>query len=122
MTISNISPLSPLTVDTLTIDPYTTTHKPFNILKPIDSIQGQMITATIKVNHDEKDMIGMSAAGFQEMMKKNLCMALIEEMVKNKVIEFTSQMHPVELTTTYRARVYATPDTEIRMIRKSQSF
>jgi len=119
MTTSNISPL---TVDTLAIDPYTTTYRPFNILKPIDSIQGQMIIATIKVNHEEKDMIGMSAAEFQEMMKKNLCMALIEEMVKNKVIEFTSQMDPVELVTTYRARVYATPDTEIRVIRKSQSF
>ena len=115
--------MTPLTIDTLTLPPissgqFTTLHP----IQPIDTIQGQLVSVQLVVNHDEKDMVGMSAAGVQDLMKKRLCEALLQEMVKSKTIEFTSQMHPVESTTTYRARVYVTPDTQVRLLRKNQSL
>ena len=114
--------IQPLT--TISANPITLPSSSFNLVgvDRVDTIQGQMVSVQIVVNHDEKEMLGTSAAGFQEIMKKRLCEALIQEMIKSKVIEFTSQMDPVELVTTYRARIYVTPDTQVRLLRKNQSL
>jgi hypothetical protein len=115
--------LGPLSIDTLTLPPISTGQfSTLHSIQPVDTIQGRMVSVQIVVNHDEKEMLGTSAAGFQEMMKRRLCEALLQEMVKSKTIEFTSQMDPVELVTTYRARIYVTPDTQVRLLRKNQSL
>lgn len=118
--------IAPLTIDTLTLPPISTgqfsTLHPIQPFDTVHTVQGQMVSVQIVVDHAEKDMVGMSAAGFQDLMKRRLCEALLQEMVKSKTIEFTSQMDPVELVTTYRARIYVTPDTQVRLLRKNQSL
>lgn len=93
---------------TFDIDPY---HDP-----RLDSslkIQGQMITATL-----ELDEFAMSKMDDVDMKNKVLNM-LVNELIAAKCIEFTKQHDVATNTTKVRARIFATPDTQIRVIRSA---
>jgi len=79
----------------------------------IEIIQGQMITATL-----ELDEFAMSKMDDVDMKNKVLNM-LVNELIAAKCIEFTKQHDVATNTTKVRARVYATPDTQIRVIRSA---
>ena len=61
----------------------------------------------------------MNMGDFKDMIKKELLHKLLDEIVKGKLIEFTSQSDVATGHTHYRARIFATPDAQVRMIRKS---
>ena len=84
-----------------------------------ETYQGQMVVAEITITDTDAMITGMSAAGFREEMKRRLIHHLAEELMKNKLIEFTSQQFAHSNETTFRARIYAVPDNQIRMIRKN---
>ena len=75
--------------------------------------------AEITVTDTDAIITGMSAAGFREEMKRRLIHQLAENLMKNKLIEFTSQQFAHSNETKFRARIYALPDGQIRMIRKN---
>ena len=88
-------------------------------LVSLDTYQGEMVTAQITISDNDAIMTGMSASGFHEDVKKRLIHMLAESLMKNRLIEFTSQQFAHSQETTFRARIYAVPDTQVRMIRKN---
>lgn len=117
----------PTTLNSVTIQPSTTNGTisgfpgPYNQydLVSLDTYQGEMVTAQITISDSDATITGMSAAGFQEDIKKRLTHMLAENLMKNKLVEFTSQQFARSHETAFRARIYAVPDTQVRMIRKN---
>ena len=127
-TSGQIGTFDPSTLDTLTItgmnqiQPLTASSYPWTITGlsvDSESYQGQMVVAEITIPDTDAVITGMSAAGFREEIKKRLIHHLAENLMKNKLIEFTSQQFAHSNETKFRARIYAVPDGQIRMIRKN---
>ena len=127
-TSGQIGTFDPSTLDTLTItgmnqiQPLTASSYPWTITGlsvDTETYQGQMVVAEITVTDTDAVITGMSAAGFREEMKRRLIHQLAENLMKNKLIEFTSQQFAHSNETKFRARIYAVPDGQIRMIRKN---
>ena len=127
-TSGQIGTFDPSILDTLTItgtnqiQPLTASSYPWTITGlsvDTETYQGQMVVAEITVTDTDAVITGMSAAGFREEMKRRLIHQLAENLMKNKLIEFTSQQFAHSNETKFRARIYAVPDGQIRMIRKN---
>lgn len=127
-TSGQIGTFDPSILDTLTItgtnqiQPLTASSYPWTITGlsvDTETYQGQMVVAEITVTDTDAIITGMSAAGFREEMKRRLIHQLAENLMKNKLIEFTSQQFAHSNETKFRARIYAVPDGQIRMIRKN---
>ena len=125
-TSGQIDTFDPSTLGTLTginqIPPLTASSYPWTITGlsvDTETYQGQMVVAEITVTDTDAMITGMSAAGFREEMKRRLIHQLAENLMKNKLIEFTSQQFAHSNETKFRARIYAVPDGQIRMIRKN---
>lgn len=82
-------------------------------VQPIDTIQGQMITATLEL--DEMQQVAMDDID----IKSRLLNALAIELLSAKCIEFTKQQDVATNTIKVRARIYATPDSQVRIIRSA---
>jgi len=81
--------------------------------------QGQMVTVQHTISDTNAEMLKMNMGEFKDEVKKQLLRKLLDEIVKNNLIEFTSQTDVANSLTHYRARIYATPDTQIRTIRNN---
>lgn len=79
----------------------------------IETIQGQMITATLEL--DEMQQVAMDDID----IKSRLLNALAIELLSAKCIEFTKQQDVATNTIKVRARIYATPDNQVRIIRSA---
>ena len=105
------------------IQPLTDSSYPWTIsgisVDQTDAYVGQMVVAEITITDTDAMITGMSAAGFREEMKRRLIYQLAENLMKNKLIEFTSQEFAHSQETKFRARIYAVPDNQVRMIRKN---
>ena len=118
-------------INSLTTSPYDTLTGPLSITNggisgTITNInvydhtyQGKMVTAQHTVSDVDVEMLKMNMGDFKDMIKKELLHKLLDEIVKSNLIEFTSQSDVASGHTHYRARIYATPDSQVRMIRKS---
>ena len=82
-------------------------------VQPLDTIQGQMITATMEI--DEMQQTVMADID----IKSRLLNALALELLSAKCIEFTKQHDVARNTIKVRARIYATPDSQVRIIRQA---
>ena len=82
-------------------------------IQPLDTIQGKMITATL--HFDEMQMPVQDDID----IKNKLLNALAIELLSAKCIEFTKQQDIATNTTVVRARIFATPDTQVRIIREA---
>ena len=82
-------------------------------IQPIETIQGQMITATLEL--DEMQQVAMDDID----IKSRLLNALTIELLSAKCIEFTKQQDIATNTIKVRARIYATPDSQVRIIRQA---
>ncbi len=83
------------------------------ISPPTHAIQGQMITATLHLDEMQMPVLG------DIDIKSRLLNALAIELLSAKCIEFTKQQDVATNTTVVRARIFATPDTQVRIIRES---
>ena len=72
-----------------------------------------MITATMHV--DEIHLMSMDEVA----MKKKVLDMLVYELLSAKCIGFTKQQDVATNTITVRARIFATPDTQVRLIRNA---
>jgi hypothetical protein len=82
-------------------------------IQPLDTIQGKMITATL--HFDEMQMPVQDDID----IKNKLLNVLAIELLSAKCIEFTKQQDIATNTTVVRARIFATPDTQVRIIREA---
>ena len=82
-------------------------------------IQGEMLTCNISID-DYEDEQGMRQVGvdWHQHMKKRLILQLVNEMMNSKHIEFTRQHDYHQNRTIYRARVFVTPDSQVRLLRE----
>ena len=77
-------------------------------------IQGKMLEVSILFDHHE------SLVYDDITLKNKLLTEMVEKMMHEKCIEFTKQTDPVTNTMRARARVYVTPDSNVRIIREMQ--
>lgn len=82
------------------------------------NIQGKMITAKFRYSSYERERIGIDNIDIEDMIKKKLIQQLAEELYHCKMVEFTKQDDYSDNTLTYRARIFATTDEEVRTIRQ----
>jgi hypothetical protein len=85
-------------------------------VNPIDTIQGKMVTAQMSI--DANQAIQMDDLE----LKNRLITKLVRELMDRKCIEFTKQQDVVTMETIIRARIFVTPDDEVRVIRKETNL
>lgn len=80
--------------------------KPFNV----DQIKGKMVTVEFASEGGPNFVT-------DEDVKIQLIKDLLEKLMKSNCIEFTKQVDPNTMDYTYRARIFAVPNTDIQTIR-----
>jgi len=76
------------------------------------AIGGKLVNVNIKLS--ESDTINLTP----DNIKWRIADHLVKYMIQNKLIEFTKQEDPIEMTTTINARCYLAPDSEVRILRQ----
>jgi hypothetical protein len=86
------------------------------------AIQGQMLMVQKTLDAYELERTGLSAniKNYEDEIKRQLIQEMLSEMVREKCIEFTSQKDMLTGSVTYRARLFVTPDSQVRIIRQVQ--
>jgi hypothetical protein len=78
-------------------------------------IQGKMISVEMRLDASE-------AMQMDDLELKNrLITKLVRELMDGKCIEFTKQQDVVTMETIVRARIFVTPDDQVRVIRKANN-
>jgi hypothetical protein len=78
-------------------------------------IQGKMISAEMRLDANE-------AIQMDDLELKNILITkLVRELMDGKCIEFTKQQDVANMETIVRARIFVTPDDQIRVIRKTNN-
>jgi hypothetical protein len=93
--------------------PLPTTYGPsYNEIKPftVDQIKGKMVTVEFASEGGPNFVT-------DEDVKIQLIKDLLEKLMKSSCIEFTKQVDPNTMDYTYRARIFAVPNTDIQTIR-----
>ena len=78
----------------------------------------------IQVRSDVSDFSFMRADSsitdqqYNDFIKMQMCQLLVEELMKSKYIEFTSEYIHSKDAKIFRARIFATPDAQVRMLRQ----
>jgi hypothetical protein len=81
------------------------------------AIKGNMIKAQLVVS--DLEQLQMNVATFQDDIKQRLLMVLLDELMKTKSVEFTKMPHHSHGLTYFRARMFAVPDDQVRILRVS---
>ena len=79
-------------------------------------IPGKMLTVEHYVRH--REIVAMKLDDLEEFVKNVLCEQLVREMKKQKLIEFTRQENIPQDCVQYRARIFVTPDSQVRILRQ----
>jgi hypothetical protein len=97
-------------------------NDPWNV--PIDinsydyAIKGNMITYQISVS--EYELMKIDPKTFQDDIKKQLMHGIIDELMKTQSVEFTRAQDVSFGSAHFRARLFAVPDDQVRILRVSQ--
>lgn len=97
------------------IDPW---NLPIDIKEMEYAIKGNMIKAQLVVS--DLEQLQMNVATFQDDIKQRLLIVLLDELMKTKSVEFTKMPHHSHGLTYFRARMFAVPDDQVRILRVSQ--
>ena len=97
------------------IDPW---NVPIDINEMQYAIKGNMIKAQLIVS--DLEQLQMNTATFQDDIKQRLLNVLLDELMKTRSIEFTKMPHHSHGLTYFRARMFAVPDDQVRILRVSQ--
>ena len=84
-----------------------------------DPIRGEMITVSHTLSDLEASLDITPVNDFKNKIKSILLEKLIEELKKSNSIEFTSVNDPRNNQTIFKARIFATPDNQVRILRKA---
>ena len=77
-------------------------------------IEGKMITSQMVISELQQ----MNIPTPDSEIKRMLIQDLMENIVKEKFIEFTVQYMPHNNSKAYRARIFVVPDTQVRLLRE----
>ena len=101
--------------DMIPTDIITTANPILSAPKMVDyAIQGKMLTASMKMSPYEAQQMD------DIEMKNRLITLLVREIMDNKCIEFTKQQDFMNDEVIIRARIYVTPDADVKLIRQIQ--
>jgi hypothetical protein len=82
-------------------------------------IGGTLVTGTLVVPEmEDLHMIQNPTFDHKQAIKKQLLSMLIDEILKQKLAEFTIVNNNIEMSRAYRVRCYLTKDDQIRILRK----
>ena len=82
----------------------------------LDIIKGQMVFAEMRL--DANEAIRMDDIE----LKNRLITKLVRELMDGKCIEFTKQQDVANMETIVRARIFVTPDDQVRIVRKETNL
>lgn len=91
-----------------------TTINPITTAINTHPIQGQMLS--VKYQTSEFDMINIDT----DAIKQKLAHMIADELLKSKYLEFTSQHDIATGNRIFRARLFAVPDTQVRLLREAK--
>jgi hypothetical protein len=87
-------------------------------IQPSDTIQGKCILAQKTIS--SHDILSATATiDTEEIIKKELIRQLAEEMMRSKCVEFTKQNDMTTGGCVFRARIFVTPDYQVRLLRQA---
>ena len=94
--------------------------KPATTDNILSTVQGEMLYTEIVMTEFMSSKInsGMTEDEFKEHIKKELCQQLVAKLSASKMIEFTHERRVDTDELIYRARIFATPDDRVQLIRK----
>ena len=78
------------------------------------TIQGKMLTTSLTMSPYEAEQMD------DLELKNRLITLMVREIMDNKCIEFTKQQDYAKDEVVIRARIYVTPDSDVKLIRKIQ--
>jgi hypothetical protein len=97
------------------IDP----NKPPTTDNILSTVQGEMVYTEITMSEYELMRSGgMTPDEFNDQIKLDLCQQMVKELVASKMVEFTQEQLIRNNEFVFRARIYATPDDKVQLIRK----
>lgn len=107
MSLTGISGITPPSWGTVTAanPTVTTTH-----------LQGKMIVAALSI--PEYKLESMDSDQIKRMLLTNM----VEELYNANLVEFTKQNSHAHGTVDFRARIYALPDTQVRVVRQMGNY
>ena len=83
------------------------------------AIKGEMVTVQNVISDlkyfELESVLGVNLPNF---IKEELISLLIKEMMNQNCISFTAQQDPTTLNRCFRARIFATPDSQIRIVKE----
>jgi hypothetical protein len=83
---------------------------------PLTTIRGKMVVAEMRLDASE-------AMQMDDLELKNrLITKLVRELMDGKCIEFTKQQDVAGMETIVRARIFVTPDDQVRIVRKETNL
>jgi len=85
---------------------------------PLETIQGKCIQAQ-KIISSHDILAATATIDTEEMIKKELVRQLAEEMMRSKCVEFTKQNDMTTGGCVFRARIFVTPDDQVRLLRQA---
>jgi hypothetical protein len=100
-------------------DPYYDTHMA-QLPETYDyAIRGEMIVANYSMSEYEYQMRKQELnMDFDTFVKLELTKILCEELAKSKRVEFTKSQDVASGVSHFRARIFATPDSQVRIVRE----
>jgi hypothetical protein len=96
------------------IDPW---NVPIDIKEMQYAIKGNMIISEIILR--ESHLMKMDPNTFQIDIKKQLMVRLLDEIMKTRSVEFTMKELHDSGNTCFRARMFAVPDDQVKILRVS---
>jgi len=116
----NSGTFTPKIIDKFRIDDahsISAVHNNISVTSP-EIIQGQCIQAQ-KVISSHDILSATATIDTEEMVKKELIHQLAEEMMRSKCVEFTKQNDMTTGGCVFRARIFVTPDHQVRTLRQA---
>ncbi len=84
------------------------------------TIQGKMFVTQFEMSVNEHALT--DPVKLEQIVKERLARDLAQELIRSNHIEFTKQTNQASYTMVYRARVFAVPDDQVRILRKHEDF
>lgn len=99
------------TITTANWNNATINHKEYHI-------QGKMVVVSRSYDFAHRMNSTLDDDAYNDVIKKQLIQDMVNELWKNKHIEFTKTEDPRQHAYMYRARVCTVPDTQVRILRE----
>ena len=84
------------------------------------SIGGKLAVARVTV--DQAKMVSMDEESFKVWIKEKLAIDLVRRLINDNLVEFTKNTSSLDYSTTFTARCYLAPDSQVKSLRLANTF